>query len=67
MHLANLMKTNINVQQLTVEALRTKKKDAIYHAAMLDPLTSSLLSLDQISSMVDELLIAHKNWIPEFN
>ena len=27
MHLANLMKTNINVQQLTVEALRTKKKD----------------------------------------
>ena len=67
MHLANLMKTNINVQQLTVEALRTKKKDAIYHAAMLDPLTSSLLSLDQISSMVDELLIAHKNWIPKFN
>ena len=67
MHLANLMKTNINVQQLTIEALRTKKKDAIYHAAMLDPLTSSLLSLDQISSMVDELLIAHKNWIPKFN
>ena len=67
MHLANLMKTNINVQQLTVEALRTKKKETIYHAAMLDPLTSSLLSLDQISSMVDELLKAHKNWIPEFN
>ena len=67
MHLANLMKTNINVQQLTVEALRTKKKETIYHAAMLDPLTSSLLSLDQISSLVDELLIAHKNWIPEFN
>ena len=60
-------RTNINVQQLTVEALRTKKKETIYHAAMLDPLTSSLLSLDQISSMVDELLKAHKNWIPEFN
>ena len=28
---------------------------------------SSLLSLDQISSMVDDLLKAHKNWIPEFN
>jgi Alpha-galactosidases/6-phospho-beta-glucosidases, family 4 of glycosyl hydrolases len=54
-------------KQLTVEALRTKKKETIYHAAMLDPLTSSLLSLDQISSMVDELLKAHKNWIPEFN
>ena len=26
-----------------------------------------ILSLDQISSMVDELLIAHKNWIPVFN
>ena len=67
MHLANLMKTNINVQQLTVEALKTKKKETVYHAAMLDPLTSSVLSLDQISSMVDELLIAHKNWIPVFN
>ena len=49
------------------DSLKTKKKETIYHAAMLDPLTSSVLSLDQISSMVDELLIAHKNWIPVFN
>ena len=29
-HLANLIQTNISVQQLTVEALKTRKKDSIY-------------------------------------
>ena len=64
MHLANLMKTNINVQQLTVEALRTKKKETIYHAAMLDPRTSAELSLEQIWSLVDEMIQAHGEMIP---
>ena len=46
--------------------LRSKKKDAIYHAAMLDPHTAAELSLDQIWHMVDDLLEAHEGWIPEF-
>ena len=54
------------MQQLTVEALVTGKKDAIYHAAMLDPHTAAELSLDQIWHMVDDLLEAHEGWIPEF-
>jgi alpha-galactosidase len=64
-HLAALMQTNINVQALTIEALATNNREHIYHAAMLDPHTASELDLDQIWTMVDELLVAHGNMIPE--
>ena len=64
-HLAALMQTNINVQSLTIEALLTGKREHVYHAAMLDPHTAAELDLDQIWSMVDELLLAHFEWIPE--
>ena len=50
------MRTNINVQELVVEALLTENKDHIYHAAMFDPHTSAELNLDQIWSLVDELI-----------
>jgi len=66
-HLAALMQTNVNVQSLTVEAAITKKRDHIYHAAMLDPHTAAELSLDQIWSMVDELIDAHGDWLPEYS
>lgn len=57
--LAAMNMTNINVQLLTIEAAVTKKKEHIYHAAMLDPHTASVLSLDDIVSMCDELVEAH--------
>ena len=63
-HLAGLIQTNITVQQLTVDAIVTGRKEAVYHAAMLDPHTSAELNLDQIWHMVDELLEAHEGWIP---
>ena len=66
-HLAALMRTNINVQILTAEAALTKKREHIYHAAMLDPLTSSNLSIDEIYKMTDELINAHGNYLPNYN
>lgn len=66
-HLAALMQTNINVQALTVEAALTGKREHIYHAAMLDPHTAAELDLDQIWSLVDDLLDAHADWLPAFN
>jgi alpha-galactosidase len=65
-HLAALMQTNINVQSLTVEAALTRKREAVYHAAMLDPHTAAELSLDQIWSLVDDLVEAHGDWLPPF-
>ena len=64
--LAAMNTTNINVQLLTIEAAVTKKKDAIYQAAMLDPHTSSELSIDDIVALCDDLIEAHKGWLPEY-
>ncbi|SKA75613.1 alpha-galactosidase [Thiothrix eikelboomii] len=64
--LAALMRTNINVQELVVEALATENREHVYHAAMLDPHTSAVLDLQQIRAMVDELLLAHRDYLPSF-
>ncbi|MBZ9937929.1 alpha-glucosidase/alpha-galactosidase [Mesorhizobium sp. BR1-1-16] len=62
--LSALMRTNVNVQELTVAALMTENKDHIYHAAMLDPHTAAELDLDQIWNLVDDLIAAHGDWLP---
>ncbi|GIV85449.1 MAG: alpha-glucosidase/alpha-galactosidase [Candidatus Roseilinea sp.] len=58
--LAALMRTNINVQELTVEAALTGKREYIYHAAYLDPHTAAELDLNQIHALVDDLIAAHE-------
>ena len=62
--LAALMQTNVNVQGLVVEAALTGRREAVHHAAMLDPHTAAELSLDEIARLVEELLEAHGDWIP---
>ena len=66
-HLAALMRTNINVQLLTAEAAITKKRDHIYHAAMLDPLTAANLSIEEIYKMTDKLIEAHGSYLPKYS
>ena len=63
--LAALMQTNINVQELTVEAALTGKREHVYQAAMLDPHTAAELDPEQICALVDDLLEAHGSMIPE--
>ena len=65
--LAALMQTNINVQELTVEAIVTGDMQHAKHAAMLDPHTAAELSLQEISDLVDDLLEAHGDWVPDLN
>jgi alpha-galactosidase len=64
--LAALNRTNVNVQELIVEAALTGDTEAVYHAVMLDPLTAAVCTLSQIRSMVDELLAAQSQWLPQF-
>lgn len=61
-----LNRNAINVQEMTVKAALEKDKKYIYYAAMLDPLTSSILSLGEICRMVDEMIKAHKEFLPNF-
>lgn len=57
--LAGLNRTNINVQLLAVEAALAHNREAVYHAATLDPHTASELTLDQIHALCDDLFQAH--------
>ncbi len=61
LQLAALNSSNIYPQLLTVEAAVTHNKETLYQAAMADPHTAAELSIDDIVSMCDELLEAHKN------
>jgi alpha-galactosidase len=64
--LAALNRTNVNVQELIVEAARRGDRDAVHHAVMLDPLTAAACTLPQIHAMVDEMLAAQAQWLPQF-
>lgn len=64
--LAALNMRQVEVHQLTVDAALTGKKDYIYQAAMLDPLAGSQLTIDEIRNMVDDLIEAHGDWLPNY-
>lgn len=63
---AALNRTNINVQELTIEAALTGKREHVYHAAFLDPHTAAELDMDDIVKMCDELIENNRNWLPMF-
>lgn len=63
---AAINRTNVNVQLLTIKAAKTRKKEDLYMAAMMDPHTAAELSMDHIRAMCDEMLEAHKDWMPEY-
>jgi alpha-galactosidase len=64
---AALTRTNVNVQELTIEAALTRKREHIYHAALLDPHTAAELTIDEIVSMCDELIEAHGGYLPKYD
>lgn len=64
---AAINRTNINVQLLTIQAAHTHKKEDLYMAAMMDPHTAAELTMDEIRAMCDEMLEAHKDWMPAYH
>jgi alpha-galactosidase len=65
-HLASINKTNIAVQELAVEAAIEGDKRKVFHSIALDPLTSAVLSLEEIQSMVNEMFEEEKEWLKQF-
>jgi alpha-galactosidase len=63
---AALTRTNINVQELTIAAALTGKKEHIYQAALLDPHTSAELTIDETINLVDDLIEAHGSYLPKY-
>jgi alpha-galactosidase len=60
-----LNRTFLNVVELTVRAALEERRDLVYQAALLDPNTAATLSTERIVAMVDELIDAHGELIPE--
>jgi len=65
--LAAVMRLSVSVQELTVEAALTRKRERIYQAALLDPHTSAELSPDQIWALVDDLIAQHGDLLPAYH
>ena len=64
--LAALNRTNINVQELIVEAALAGSKEAVHHAVLLDPLTATACAPADIHLMVEAMLEAQAPWLPQF-
>lgn len=64
--LAALNVANINVHIGMAKAVIEKKKQLIYDAIKMDPLTAAKLTLDQINDMVDEMIEANAEYITDF-
>lgn len=65
-HLAAINRTQVNVQELAVEATLQRNPELVFQAMCLDPLTAAVCTLDQIRAMTIELMEAHRAHIPEF-
>ena len=63
---AALNMTNVLVQGLTVEASFTGDPELVMQAVALDPLTSAVLTLQEIREMVAEMLVAEQKYLPQF-
>jgi alpha-galactosidase len=60
-----LNRTFLNPVELTVRAVVEGSREHVYHAALLDPNTAATLTTEEIVGMVDELIAAHGDLIPE--
>ncbi|MDP6420877.1 MAG: alpha-galactosidase [SAR202 cluster bacterium] len=59
---AGLIQSNINLHRLTVKSIMEGDREAAIHAAMLDPLTASILSLSEIRAMMGEMFDAQPEY-----
>lgn len=63
---AAICSQSIWVQRLAVEAAVNGDVNLLKQAAMLDPLTGAVCNPPEISQMVDEMLIAGEEWLPQY-
>ena len=63
---AGVCNASITVQRLAVRAAVEGNAALLKQAAMLDPLTGAVCDPNEISQMVDEMLIAQAEWLPQY-
>ncbi len=65
-HLAALNTLNATSEELAVEGAVEGDRRKVFHAVALDPLTSAVLSLEEIHDLVDEMFAQNRDWLPRF-
>ncbi|AEH39104.1 alpha-galactosidase [Halopiger xanaduensis] len=63
--LASLNRSNIAVQDRAVDAILERDETALRQAVKLDPLTAAALDLETIDEMIDDLLAANAEYLPD--
>ena len=64
--LAILNNISARCEELAVEAAIEGDPRKVFHACAFDPLTSAMLSLQEIKDMVDEMLVQNRDYLPQF-
>jgi len=63
---AAVCNASISVQRLSVEAAMSGNDELLRQAFMMDPLTGAVLNPPEIWQMVDDMLIAGEQWLPQY-
>ena len=63
---AMLTGLSAQIEQMAVEGILTGDPTLIYQAIAHDPLTASLLSLQEIKAMVNDMFVMNRDWMPTF-
>ncbi len=63
---AAICSQSVWVQKLAVEAAVHGDITLLRQAAMMDPLTGTVCTPDEIIQMVDEMLVAGEKWLPQY-
>lgn len=63
---AAICNASIGIQRLAVEAAVKGDVFLLKQAAYMDPLTGAVCNTKEISQMVDEMLVAQSQWLPQY-
>lgn len=63
---AILVNTTARMENLVIEAAMKKSRDMVYYAVYNDPLSSAVLSLDEIKRMCDELFEKNEAFLGDY-
>ena len=63
---AAICSQSIRVQQLAVEAAYHGDVQLLKQAVLMDPLTGAVLNPPEVWALVDEMLIAQAEWLPQY-
>jgi alpha-galactosidase/6-phospho-beta-glucosidase family protein len=63
---AAICRASISVQELSVEAAVSADIDLLRQAFMMDPLVGAVCNSPEIEQLVDEMLVAQADWLPQW-